>query len=292
MSTEIISASQSNSIILSPQLRKVLETTTEETKTIVRLRFEGAMFRDMNEEKLFTSAQEILTTLALITGIKIPTGESFNKLAGLVAESLYKDYSFYSVPLMKQGLKKHATILIAGENKSYGRTLSLADIHQVMNEFTLEVHHANKEVDDLLNQQSQEKFLQETDKQNIIRKSIQQTYESGNFNCTFVDFNQLVRDGLLKEDAVKKTAWQAIQTLKEKYRKISESIATTTDRYNNKGDRVSDENINGVLQKKNLSEKIMLLNELEEEIKAQTASLFMQWSKDNNVKALYKPESK
>lgn len=271
---------QTSLATFTPQLNRILESVSKESAEIVKARYEGAMFRDMGERNRLTAAALIIADLALLTGIKFPTGDAFDRLKQYTAESLFKDYEYYSVPLVQKAMKQHASVLTSGEKKSYGRTLSLADFHQVMDCFCDQVRRANDEVQDALNKDATAKIVDAHHKENIIRSNIQRTYQQGDFDlCSYADFNQLVRDGLMPETYVKKVAWGAVQALKEKYKALSEKIATS--------DPNDPESVKGITEKRNVQEKLQLISQLEDEIKGEAVKAFMRWEKANNRTALY-----
>jgi hypothetical protein len=238
------------------------------------------MFHEMNEEEISVSAELIIADLSILTGIKVPTGNSFATLTEYTIASLKEDYPFYTVPLFKLAFKKHASVLTIGEEKSFGRTLSLNDIHQVMNAYSNEILDANREVDEILSKQVEEKILTEDEKQNVIRQSIQQQYESGIYDCTFATFNQLLRDGMLSADSLNKQGFKALQTIKEKYLKIIQSIPIKDE----------GESIKFQIERKDVQAKYVLICEIEDETKAEVAGLYLQWCKDNKVEKIYYPE--
>lgn len=277
MENQLQTTSKNNLTRFTPQLSKLLPAVSEPTAEIVKARHEGTMFYEMSERNSETAASLIVADLALITGLKIPVGDAFNRLIQLTAESLRNDYSFYTTKLMLLGIKKHAHVLTTGKEKSYGRYLSLEDIHQVMSEYSLEVFNANKEVDEFFQKQAGEIKLNEQDAQNKMRKLLQEKYESKDFECCYSDFNQLLRDKFLTEDALKKQAWNCIKSLKEKYIQLSQKIVAPGD----------SESIKPAIEKKNYHEKIQMLTDIEDEIKAQTATLFLKYMHEKGVVKLY-----
>ena len=94
-----------------------------------------------------------------------------------------------------------------------------------MNEFLAETQQADAEAKEVDAKAVSEKQFSEDEKQNIIRETIERTYQGGDFSyCTFADYNQLVRDKVLPEDAAKKNAWPVIKTLKEKYVRLAANV--------------------------------------------------------------------
>jgi len=236
------------------------------------------MFKDMGENNLHTAAELIIGDLSIMTGIKIPTGNALMRLTDLFAESLKQDYEFFSTSLMGIGLKKYCHVLTTGDQKSYGRTLSLADLHQVMNEFLAETQQADAEAKEVDAKAVSEKQFSEDEKQNIIRETIERTYQGGDFSyCTFADYNQLVRDKVLPEDAAKKNAWPVIKTLKEKYVRLAANVLADG----------KDGSVKGLVDQRNYQDKIHLLGEIENEAKAETVKMYKQWCKEQGRENIY-----
>ena len=206
-------------------LKDLLKVASPQTNEIVKARHSSPMFKDMGEKSLLASASLILADLGLITGLKMPEGTSASRLVQIASESLKNDYPFYTVQLIQKGVKEKAHVLTTGPEKKYGGQLSIADLHQVMNAFSQDVQEADKEVDAYMQKNIEQKNLSEEQKQNIIRKGIQETFESGDFSrCTYIDFNQMVRDGILKEGYLHDCAYAAFESLHKKYAMLRDTV--------------------------------------------------------------------
>ncbi len=268
---QIIQRNQSSLTVFTPRLQTLLAKVSRETKEVLIARHSSLLFNEMTGEQLLTSAEFIISELSLMTGIKIPVQESFSRLSILIAESLKDDYPGFTIPLIQLAFNKYAVILTTGENKSYGRTLSLNDVHQVLNAFNDNLKDASEEAEKITMSEVIQNTISEQDKENRIRKNIQERFERGELECTYADFNQLIKDGLITEASCKKVSWDAIKKLKEKYL----SIKVFEDKETGKG----------LIEKRNINEKLALINELQDEIKGQIATLYLEWRKqnDNNI---------
>lgn len=232
----------------------------------------------MDGKQLIVSAKLIMADLSTVTGIALPTGNpntentALYQLIGYVAQSLNDDYKLLTVPLVKMAFVKHATVLTTGKEKSYGRILSLVDLQQVLNAFNDELQEALQEEEKINQAEVTNIILSQDDKENIIRKSIQDRFDKNEFDCTYADFNQLMKDGHLTEKALDKNGWEAMQNIKEKYRQLLTAAHTSAD-----SDK---ESIKYSLQAKEIETKIALLAEIENEIKGIVADKFLQWKKE------------
>ncbi len=258
---------QSSLTVFTPRLQTLLAKVSRETKEILIARHSSLAFNEMTGEQLLTSAEFIIAELNTMTGIKVPVLEQFSRLSILIAESLKDDYPGFTIPLIQLAFKKYAVILTTGENKSYGRTLSLNDVHQVLNAFNDQLKDASDEAEKITMSEAIQNNISEQDKENRIRQNIQERFERGELQCTYADFNQLIKDGLISEASCKKVSWDAIKELKEKYL----SIEVFEDK----------ETCKGVIEKRNIDEKLALINELQDEIKGQIATLYLEWRKQN-----------
>lgn len=252
----------------------MLTKVSEPTKAILIARHSGEMFRDMGNEKLLTAAKKILADLNVLTGINLPENEPLSQLLIFLAESLKQDYEFMTVPLIIQAFKKHSGVLTTGKEKSYGRLLSLVDIHQIMDAYSMQIVQSNEEINKLLNEETEQTILSEQDKENIIRETIMHQLNESDFKCTYADFNQLMKDGFLTEKSLVKQAWPALQSLKKKYNELLNSVT---------GFKNDDpQSLKFLQSEKKYRDKIMLILEIENEIKGEVAGLFLKYCKENN----------
>lgn len=234
------------------------------------------MFRDMSNEKLLNAAKKLLADLNTLTGLPLPDEEPLSQLIIFVAESLKQDYEFLTAPLILQAFKKHSTVLTTGKEKSFGRALSLADIHQILDAYSMALVQSNEEINKILQAEAADIQLSEQDKENILRHGIQQQLNEGQFNCTYADFNQLAKDGFLSERSLIKQGWNGLQSLKKKYSEMLASVNSL------KGDDA--QSLKFALQAKNYREKLSMLSEIELEIKGEVAGLYLKYCKENNKK--------
>ncbi len=271
MQNQIIQRNQSSLTVFTPRLQTLLAKVSPETKEVLIARHSSLPFSEMTGEQLLASAEFIIAELNTMTGIKVPVLDQFSRLAILIAESLKDDYPGFTIPLIQLAFKKYAVILTTGENKSYGRTLSLNDVHQVLNAFNDNLKDASDEAEKIIMVETIQNNISEQEKENRIRQNIQERFERNELDCTYADFNQLVKDGLITEASCKKVSWDAVKKMKEKYL----SIQVFEDKETGKG----------IIEKRNLDEKIALINELQDEIKGQIATLYLEWRKqnDNNI---------
>lgn len=197
----------------------------------------------------------------------------------MLAESLKDDYEFYTVELIKLAFKKYALVLVQGKDKSFGRDLSIADVHVIMNAFIADKQIAEREYEQFRQKQNTHKEAQitEDEKQNIIRRDIQEDFYkyalTGNHGkYTYVQYNQIHRDGLVQDKMHINYLSKSLQKVKEKYTKLLQEC----------NNMKNGENAVAAVQA-----KLNIINEIEEAAKVNAIELYFTWLVKNGKTAVY-----
>jgi hypothetical protein len=226
-----------------------------------------------------------MSELSVITGIKLPENQgSVTTLMQYTAAALVEHFGHYTMPMVRLAFQDINPADIS--SKSYGRNLSVSDLHTVLDKILPQVQAASEEVEKVEQQEIVHREADAERGRHIMRQLIQEMLDKGDFStCTFAVFNQLAYDKWIDDTKFYRgPSWTAYQEIIAELReeiRVAESMEYS-----------KDQPLKGVVDVRELKHQLVAFEKGSERLKSKYAQKELLRFYEQKTKLYEKEETK